>query len=185
MFFKKTLLAAAAISALAVVATAQAASNPATGSFNVTLTINKNCSVTVAQGTNDIAFGNNDANPAANLQGIQSAAMKVNCSKGTAFAINLTPASTTSTTGAGNMSGAISGNTDKVAYQLRQTTGQSAAVWGNTGTVSGGVATAGNAVTGTGTGMANALSFPVYATVASTDFTPDAYKDTVNVSVVY
>lgn len=185
MSFKNTLLVAALLATGAISTSAMAATNPATGQFNVTLTINKNCTVTVATTTNDIAFGSQDANPTANLQGTQTAAMKVNCSKGTAFAINLTPQSTTSTTGAGTMSGTISGNTDKVPYQLRQATGQSAAVWGNTGTVTGGVATAGNAMTGTGTGMANALSFPVYATVASTDFTPDTYKDTVNVSVVY
>lgn len=182
MLFKKTLLAAAAIAAFGA-ATAQAATNPSTGQFNVTLTINKNCIVTVAKGTNDIAFGNQDANSTANLQGTSAANMTVNCSKGTAFAINLTPGNG-STTGAGNMSGTGS-NTDKVAYQLRQATGQSAAVWGNTGTVSGGVATAGNAVTGSGTGMTNALSFPVFATVPSTDFTPDSYTDTVKVSVVY
>lgn len=184
MPFKKTLLAAALIAFGGIATTASAATNPATGSFNVTLKINPVCTVTVAQGTNDIAFGAQDANPSANLQGTQSAAMTVNCSKNTAFAINLTPASTSSTSGAGNMSGTGT-NTDKVAYQLRQATGTSAAVWGNTGTVSGGVATAGNAVTGKGTGITNSLSFPVYATVGSTDFTPDSYKDTVNVSVVY
>ncbi len=184
MLFKKTLLAAALIAFGGIATTASAATNPATGSFNVTLTINKVCTVAVAQTTNDIAFANQDPNATANLQGQQATAMTVTCSKNTPFAINLTPASTSSATGAGNMSGTGT-NTDKVAYQLRQASGMTAAVWGNGGTVSGGVATAGNGVTGKGTGITNALSFPVYATVASTDFTPDTYKDTVNVSVVY
>ena len=64
---------------------------------------------------------------------------------------------------------------DTVGYQLRQATGMSAAVWGNT------VGT--NTVSGTGTGLP--ISTPVFATVPSANSAPAAYADTVTINVAY
>lgn len=181
MIFKKTLLATAVIAFNGLVATSSAIAATATGSFKVNLTIQSSCILTVAVGTNDINFGTVAANPTANLDQPQATPLSVACSNTTPYVINLTPASTSSTTGAGNM---INGSVN-VPYQLRQATGLAGAVWGNTGTVVGGVVTVGNGVQGTGTGMGNPATYTVYATVPSTDFAPNTYTDTVNVSVVY
>ncbi|EHM50875.1 spore Coat Protein U domain protein [Yokenella regensburgei ATCC 43003] len=69
-------------------------------------------------------------------------------------------------------------NTDKIPYQLNQTSA-TGPVWGNTATTS----AVGNGVAGTGTGLAQTIT--VYATVANADFTPDSYADTVTVNVNY
>jgi spore coat protein U-like protein len=137
--------------------------------------------VSAAVVTNDINFSNQNANTAANLDQAQGTPITVACSSGTPYVVNLTPQSTTSTTGAGNMVNGVV----NVPYQLRQATGLTAAVWGNTGTVVAGVATPGNGIGGSGTGMGSAKPYTVYATVPSTDFAPNTYSDTVNVSVVY
>jgi spore coat protein U-like protein len=181
MMFKKTLLAAAMIAFGGFAASSSAIAATATGSFKVNITILATCNVSAAVGTNDINLGSQNANATANLDQAQGTPITVACSSGTPYVINLTPQSTTSTTGAGNM---VNGGVN-VPYQLRQATGLAAAVWGNTGTVVGGVVTLGNAVQGSGTGMGNTKPYTVYATVPSTDFAPNTYSDTVNVSVAY
>lgn len=158
---------------------AMAAENPATSQFDVKMTVAAACSV--AAGTaSDIDFGTQDAS-ATNLAAQNT--ISVTCSKGTAYTIGLTP-SNGSTTGAGVMAAQnvppVTGNTDTVAYQLRSAAGQAGAVWGNTNT-SGSVV--GNGVAGTGDGTAK--THTVYATVPSANVTPDAYKDTVTVTVRY
>jgi len=168
---KKLLIAA---SAAALTAAAFAAPNPATATFDVKLTVVKACSVTAGTAST-IDFGSADANPAANLDATSN--ISVTCSKGTAYTIGLTPTNN-STGGAGTMAGTGS-NTDTVAYQLRKTSAAGTA-WGNTNTNG---TTVGNGVAGTGTGTAQ--SIPVYATVPSTNVTPDTYKDTVTVTVRY
>ncbi|SFN28535.1 spore coat U domain-containing protein [Variovorax sp. OV329] len=173
---KKLLIASAAA---VLTAAAFAAPNPATATFDVKLTVVKACAVTAGAGS-DISFGNQDANPTANLNATNS--ISVTCSKGTAYTIGLTPTNN-DTTGAGLMSAQnvapVTGNTDKVPYQLRKVSA-TGVEWGNTNTNG---ATVGNGVSGTGTGLAQ--SIPVYATVPSTNFTPDSYKDTVTVNVRY
>lgn len=168
---KKILL----VSALAALASAAfAATNPATATFDVKITVLKACSV-VAGTASDITFGSQDAS-ATNLE--SSNTISVTCSKKTPYNIGLTPMSN-STTGAGAMAAQnvapVTGNTDTVAYQLRQATGSTSAVWGNT------VGT--NTVGGTGNGTAQ--SHTVFATVPNANVTPDSYKDTVTVSVSY
>ena len=69
-------------------------------------------------------------------------------------------------------------NTDKVPYQLNQTSA-TGPVWGNTATAT----TVGNGVASQGTGLLQ--SFTVYATAPSANFTPDDYADTVTVNVNY
>lgn len=176
----KRLLLVSLIAGLASASVAIAAPNPATATFEVRLTVLKACSV-VAGSASDIDFLTQDANATANLQSNKD--ITVTCSKGTAYTIGLTP-SNSDTTGAGTMAAQnvlpVTGNTDAVPYQLRSTAGLTGTVWGNTNT-SGSVV--GNGVAGTGDGLAK--THTVYATVPSTNFTPDAYKDTVTVSVRY
>lgn len=181
MIFKKNRLAIALLALGGIAVSSTVAAGSATGAFKVNITILSACTVSAAVGTNDINFGSVNANPTANLDQAEATPITVACSNTTPYVIDLTPASTNSTTGAGNM---INGSVN-VAYQLRQATGASAAVWGNTGTVTGGVVTQGNGVQGVGTGLANPASYTVYATVASTDFAPNTYTDTVNVTVNY
>lgn len=172
---KKFLLATAAV---ALTSAAFAATNPATATFDVKLTVVKACSVTAGAGST-IDFGTQDAD-ATNLSANNS--ISVTCSKGTAYTIGLTPGNN-NTAGAGSMTAQnvapVTGNTDTVPYQLRRTSATGTA-WGNTNTSG---TTVGNGVSGTGNGAAQ--SIPVYATVPSANVTPDAYKDTVTVTVRY
>lgn len=174
---KKILLIAVAASLAS--AAAFAATNPATATFDVKLTVLKACSV-LAGASSDIDFGSQDST-ATNLQ--NSNTISVTCSKNTPYTIGLTPGNS-NTAGAGVMAAQnvapVTGNTDTVAYQLRSTAGLTGTVWGNTNSDG---ATVGNGVSGTGNGAAK--SHTVYATVPNVNVTPDAYKDTVTVTVRY
>ncbi len=174
---KKILLIAVAASLAS--AAAFAATNPATATFDVKLTVLKACSV-LAGATSDIDFGSQDST-ATNLQ--NSNTISVTCSKKTPYTIGLAP-SNSNTAGAGVMAAQnvapVTGNTDTVAYQLRSAAGPTGTVWGNTNTDG---TTVGNGISGTGNGAAQ--SHTVYATVPSVNVTPDAYKDTVTVTVRY
>lgn len=153
--------------ASAFISTAQA--ETATSSFQVQITITKSCSVT--SGT-PINFGSVAASSPSQTR---NTTISVNCSRLTPYTVGLAP-SNSNTLGAGQMSGAISGNTDRVPYQLAKDT--AGAIWGSdTG------AGTSNVVAGTGTGAAQSLT--VYAIVANANFTPDVYSDTVNVTVTY
>lgn len=140
--------------------------------FTVSANVIKNCIV----GTpDDIDFGT--AAPAdTNLQG--QASFNVTCTNSTPYNIGLKP-SNNSTTGAGVMSPTASGNTDRVPYQLRSSSGTNGKIWGNTATAS----VNGNGVGGIGTGTAQ--NYTVYATVPSADYHYGEYRDTVTVMVNY
>ena len=180
MQFNKSLMTAAllAVSSLAVVSAN--AANTTTGSFDVKITIQKTCNVAAAVGTNNILFGEHIAGSTTNLQGTAAAPIKVNCSKGTPYKLGLTSTkAAANATGLGVMKGPAAG-TEEIGYQLRQATGATGAVWGNTGA---------NLVSGSGTGMsvAEVKNHTVYATVtgSSDDVTPGDYSDTVNVLMTY
>lgn len=147
----------------------------ATGTFQVLITVQSFC--TVAAGTaSNINLGAVNTS-ATNVTGNNT--ISVNCSKTTPYYIGLAP-SNSNTLGAGVMSSVANSatNTDKVPYQLNQTSA-SGPIWGNTATST----AVGNGVAGTGTGAAQTLT--VYAKVASANFTPDNYADTVTVNVNY
>lgn len=170
----------AALGAMGTFATSANAA-PATATFNVQMTITSSCAVTTAPST--INLGSVATQTAAvNQNG--STTFKVNCSKGTPFYIGMAPSAANGGTssGTGNMVGAISGNTDKVPYTLYSNTGLTT-VWGNTATSS----SVGNGMSGTGGGMAagKAVPFTAYAQATNADFTPDTYTDTVTVNVNY
>ena len=151
----------------------------ATATFQVQIEIQKSCSVTAGAGSN-IDLGT-VASTATNSAG--SNTISVNCTKSTPYFIGLAPSAgnggTNSGSGAMASTGGVAGNTDKVAYQLRSTTGSSGTVWGNTATTT----VVGNGVAGTGTGAAQ--THTVYATVPTANYTADAYADTVTVTVNY
>ena len=155
------------------VAATPAMADTATATFQVTLTIQKACTVTAGTGSN-ISLGTVGSN-ATNMAGNNT--ITVNCSKTTPYFIGLAP-SNANTTGAGVLSG-TGGNLDKVPYQLRSTTGTSGTVWGNTATTT----TVGNGVAGTGTGANQ--THTVYVTAPSANFKPDTYTDTVTINVNY
>lgn len=168
MLLKNTLLAAALIMAGGFASVTSAA--VANANFQITITIQKACSVTAGAGSN-INLGT-VASTAPNTSGTSN--ISVTCSKTTPYFIGLAP-SNNNTTGAGVMSGTGT-NTDKVPYQLNSVS-NTGPVWGNTATAT----TVGNGVAGIGTGLPQPI--PVYATAPSANFTPDTYTDTVTVNV--
>ena len=168
----RRVLCAALASVSALMAT-PAMADTATATFQVSVIIQKACTVTAGAPSN-ISLGTVAAT-AINMSGNNT--ISVSCSKTTPYNIGLAP-SNASTTGAGQMSG-TGGNTDKVGYQLRSTAGPSGTIWGNTATA----ISVGNGVAGTGTGAAQ--THTVYVTAPSANFTPDVYTDVVTVNVNY
>lgn len=154
-------------------AASTAAASTATGTFQVTITIQKVCNVTAGAASN-IALGT-VVSTATNTVGNNS--ITVNCSKTTPYYIGLAP-SNANTAGAGTLAG-TGANADTVPYQLSSTAGPTGTVWGNTATAS----AVGNGVSGTGTGANQTYS--VYVTVPSANYTPDTYTDTVTINVNY
>lgn len=172
MLFKKTLLAVAALAFVGAAAAAPA-SNPATATFQVKMTIQKACSVT-AGSTSDINLGTVEST-AINQTGNNT--ISITCSKTTPYTIGLLPTTTGGTAnGTGFMISTTAPlvNTDKVPYSLYSDSGNTTS-WGNTiGT---------NRVSSAGTGAAK--THTVYAKNIDANYTPDSYADTVTVSVSY
>jgi spore coat protein U-like protein len=171
----RTLKTAIALAVFAMSAgSAVAASNPATTTFQVKLTVLKACTVTAT----DLNFGSQDANAAA-FNEATAGTVTVTCSKTTPYKVGLAPLAANGGTanGTGNMvsTTAPATNLDKVAYTLYSDAARTSP-WGNT------VGT--NTVNGTGTGAA-AAALQVYGKVASANVTPDSYADTVTVNVTY
>lgn len=187
MKFNKSLLTATLLAAasLTAVSTANAAS-PETSSFKVNLTITSACTVDATASGKDLNFSSVAAGtPFATVtEATNAAAISINCSLGAPYVVNLTPTNIGTTgTGAGNMKHDTL--TDTVGYQLTKTAA-GVGNWGNGGSVSGGVVTAGNGVSGVGLGLATKVDLPVFAKLTTTtDVRPGNYSDTVNVSVVY
>ena len=140
--------------------------------FTVSAVVEKRCEVT-AGAASDISLGTVPAS-ASNIPG--SGSISVACTHTTPYNVGLSP-SNGNTAGAGVMK-ASGGSTDLVPYQLYQDASMTR-IWGNTATPT----SAGNGVSGTGTGSARAL--PVYVRAPSADYQPDSYSDTVTVVVNY
>lgn len=149
-----------------------------TGTFQVKITIQKSCTVTVGSAS-DINLGTVSASA---TDTSSSNTISVNCSKTTPYYIGLAPSAANGgdSDGAGTMSSVANAaaNTDKVPYTLHQTSA-TGPVWGNTATTT----DAGNGIAGTGSGVDT--EFTVYAVAASANYTPDDYADTVTVNVNY
>jgi spore coat protein U-like protein len=168
----KKLLLVSVLAALSSIGSLAVAAQ-VTASFDVKLTVQKACNVSAGTA---IDFGSVASTSTTDLAG--STTISVTCSNRLPYTIGLTSTKNpTSTTGAGLLKGATTGNTDTVGYQLRKATGTGGAIWGNT------VGTNTLAVSGTGL----AQSQTVYATLPGTGLNvqADTYSDTVTVSVDY
>jgi spore coat protein U-like protein len=176
---KTQLAAALALAAFGFAVSANAATSPATATFQVLMKINKACTVTAGAASNIQigAVAGVDSNSGANSG---NSTISVTCSKTTPYFIGLAPSAANGGTNnaTGNMisTTAPATNTDKVPYTLYQDAAFGT-IWGNTATSS----AAGNGKGGTGSGSAQSLT--VYAQAPSANFTPDSYADTVTVNV--
>jgi spore coat protein U domain-containing protein, fimbrial subunit CupE1/2/3/6 len=139
--------------------------------FNVTATVQKNCSVSA----NNLSLG---TVAAGTVTPSGNSTLSVTCTLNTPYYIGMAPQNVTSTTGVGTMKGTGT-NTDTVTYQLYSNSGLST-IWGNTATTT----TVGNGVSGSGTGVPTTLTVYAKAT-GSTDVKPDSYSDTVQVNINY
>ena len=165
----------ACLSAGALLATASATqgANPATTTFQVSATVLKNCTVAAT----NVAFGNYTPTAGAVTA---NGTVSVKCTKSTGFTVSLDKGTTTGgSLGQRLMTDGAAGDT--LQYNLYTTSGF-ANVWGD-GT--------GTSVTqgGTGTGMATAVVMTVYGNLpdsaANQAVPPNAYTDTITVSVAY
>ncbi len=162
---KKLSLLAVAVLAFAAAPT-MAATNPATANFNVTLTVQKACTV----GATDIAFGTHDFTEAGPLNA--NSTITVKCTKGTAYTVALNKGTNGASETARVMKGATT--TDTVAYTIANNS-SGGTNWGTTaGTVG-----------GTGNGANQTLTAYGQVLTSALNVTPDSYSDVVTVSVSY
>jgi len=175
MLFKKTLLASALLALGGFAISATGATNPASASFQIKLTIAKACSVTTS---GPLDLGTVDSNQSTDATA-NASNISVTCSKKLPYSVGLTPSSS-STDGTGTMKGTIAGNTDTIAYALYQNAGNTTA-WGNTASNS---LTAAN---GLAAGTGSAQTYKVYGKVLSANLNvmPDSYSDSIAVNVTY
>ncbi|WDD94929.1 spore coat U domain-containing protein [Burkholderia sp. FERM BP-3421] len=142
----------------------------ATATFNVTLTIQANCTIAATP----LAFGTTGVLAAALNQ---QTTLSVTCSNLTPYNVGLDAGNVTgSTVTARLLAGTATGNTGTtVGFQLYQDSGHTT-VWGNTqGT---------NTVGGTGSGSAQTIN--VYGQVAAQSTPkPDTYQTTVTATVYF
>lgn len=179
MQFKKNLLTATLLAAASLTAVSANAAVTADKTFQVKIKITSVCTVDATVGANDVDFGQVVAGTAATTQA--ATPLTVSCSKNTPYIVNLTP-SNANVNGLGEMKGP-GGGTTEIPYQLRKAAGESAAVWGNQGTLT----TVGNGIAGTGLGVNSPITHTVYATATAdaTDVPTGNYVDTVTVNVTY
>lgn len=156
---------ALAVLALAA-APAMAATNPVTSTFNVTLNVQKACSVSAT----DIAFGTHDFTETGPLNA--NSTITVKCTKGTTYTVALNKGTNGASETARVMKGATS--TDTVAYTIANDTNGGT----NFGTTAGTKA-------GTGDGTSQTITAYGQVLTSALNVKPDAYSDVVTVSVSY
>ena len=160
---KISLLAVALLASAAV--PAMAASNPATANFNVTLTVNKACSVSAT----DMAFGTHDFSETGPLNA--NSTITVKCTKGTAYTVALNKG----TNGADETHRVMKGaSNDTVAYSIANDS--------NGGTNFG---TAAGTKGGTGNGANQTITAYGQVLTSALNVTAENYSDVVAVSVTY
>lgn len=150
----------------------------ATGSFQVSATVTKNCKVSASSLSFGSSYvpGGGDANT--------TSVISVNCTKGTPFTVALgAGASTGSTVSNRNMTGG-SNPTDLLSYQLYTDAGRTT-IWGD-GT--GGTSTSASQ-NGQGMASSQVVALTVYGQIPDSASNqaapPDSYSDTVQVTVTY
>jgi len=155
---------------LPVARAATYANGTATATFNVTLTLQANCSISATP----LNFGTNGVLATALNQQTN---VGVTCTNTTPYNVGLDGGTVAGSTVTGRlMAGTATGNAGTtVGFQLYQDAGR-ATVWGNTqGT---------NTVAGTGTGSAQTI--PIYGQVpAQATPKPDTYQTTVTATVYF
>lgn len=145
--------------------TAQAAD---TTTFNVTVTITAACNVDAAAAS-DVAFGSQPST-ATNVDA--AGALNVQCTSTAPYAITLD----NGLNGASVSTRAMNSGATLVPYQLYRDAARGAGdVWGSTAGV--------DDYTGTGNGAVQ--NIPVYGRVASANFPPGTYSDTVTATITY
>jgi len=168
----RNLIACLSAGVLLASAGAAQAANPATTTFGVSATVLKNCTVAAT----NVTF--NNYTPTAGAV-TANGTVSVSCTKSTTFTVSLNKGSGTGTIAQRLMSDDAAGDT--LQYNLYTTSGF-ATVWGDgTGTsVSQG---------GTGTGMGTPVTLTVYGNLPDNATNqaapPNAYTDTITVSVAY
>jgi spore coat protein U-like protein len=168
-------LALTGVAGLPCAALAAAPQNPATASFNVTITLVKQCSVTTPA---NISLGAYGAVDLISTTATGTTSFNLTCTAGTAYTIgfagsdDLTAGSPTH-----QMKGVTTGNTNVVQYQLTDATPSA----GNTAPLS----ASSSVISGTGTGVAVAKTLQAKVINYTTPDAPDTYTDTVTMSVTY
>lgn len=141
---------------------------PTNSTFKVLASVLKTCSVTAQ----DLLFGTRQATDR-EIKGSSQNSIVVKCSMSTSYSVGLTPHSTSSESGQGEL--ATTDSPEKIPYGLFSDAGYSKP-WGNLVNI--------NTVGGVGTGAAQA-GLSVYGKVPGANVTPGVYKDLVTVSVTY
>ena len=174
MQFKKHLMTATLVTlgSFAAMSSANAAPNPATSSFKVNLKVNPICTIQASPA--DVELGNIDAGQATTTVTSQTA-LVLNCSTGAIANIGLTPTSTNSVDGTGNLLGG-EGNLETIAYKLTSVSAEGTA-WGGVGNT---------VATDPALNYATGITTDIFVTVMDdADVTPGDYTDIVKVSVAY
>ena len=165
----------ALVPVLAASSASAAPQNPATATFNVTITILKQCTVTAPSTIN---LGSVGANDLITTTTNATQPFTVTCSTGTPYTIGF---ASTNDVAAGSathqMKGATGGNTNVVQYNLFDATSGAT----NTGALSAST----SVISGTGTGASQTKSLKAQVVNYTTAVTPDTYNDTVTMSVTY
>ncbi|MGM8909913.1 spore coat protein U domain-containing protein [Psychrobacter sp. 1U1] len=157
---------------VAAITSANAASSPATSSFDVNMEVESICTISAAPLA--VTLNNTEAGQATAAV-TQSTDLTVNCSKGDSATISLIPSSTNSVNGTGNLGNSeLAG--ELIAYKLTSGSAEGAA-WGGTGNT---------LTTAAATDYKTGITSTIYLTVTDdADVIPGVYSDTINVSVAY
>jgi len=167
---RKILSATLAASVLAAGA-AQAANPTVTTTFQVSATVQPNCTTSATA----LGFGNYTPGGGALTA---NSTITVNCTKATGYTIWLNPGSTA---GDAYTQRLMASGTNLLQYNLYTTAGFNTVFGDGTGST--------GQAAGTGTGMANAFTYTVYGQLLDSTYnqasTPGTYTDTITVTVTY
>jgi spore coat protein U-like protein len=163
-------IAFAGIAGLGLASLPADASGTATATFQVSLTVTTNCSISA----NPLAFGSTNS-ALATTAIAQSTSLSVTCNNGASYTLSLDKGTTTGSTVTNRLLAGTGSNTQTVQYELYSDSGHST-IWGDS--------TGGSTVSGTGTGAAQTIT--VYGQVPSqTVPTADTYTSTETATVSF
>jgi spore coat protein U-like protein len=169
---RQATLTTATMLALLVSSHAHAQAASATGQFNVTITIQKQCVFAVPSTINLGTVGAND------LKSITTAATQsytVTCSKGTGYTLGFSSANDVSAGSSIHQMRGTGQNADVIQYNLFDATVSSLAPLSASTSV----------ISDTGTGVAQTKSIKAQILNYTNDVSPDVYTDTVTMTITY